>query len=483
MTMAGISFSSNAQGTRESDAEPRGAAKPLTMSQATMPETVVFLLMREIKLADSTEKAVELRNELQTWRGFAHERRRKVNNAWSKPQEFARKREVFAKYLADAQDELKGAKTDTEKKAAQTKANAKILQATRSWQDPLMQTYLTGLANLRAGKPDPAIAQAKDCVQAAPFVPAFQQLYGASLLAKGRALDAASPLASAIQLKADRDSISLLRQALGKVPGTQIKNPVFLHGQEVLKAAEAANPNAKPATVDLARLAPPLPGRAGSGATTAMLPTPAFDRLVFRQSNGVAVSSNTLLVDEMLANAAEIYVRLDADTYVPAKIRPLAPAGKTNPKPLPLALVTVDGYAFTPATGDKSTVFQDGQRAAGSPVGVLREMGAAPRALRGRLDVSKAGVVSFAGELLPGESATAILTPEGHLAGMLLGRTDIAVEHGGPATFVPLSDLLPLLDPLRKGPTTRSTTKGPPPKPVAGNSFTVVGIVTETFEK
>jgi len=466
--------------------ESSGSASPapLTAAKATVPETVIYGQMREIRLTTSTDRAVELRQALQTWRGYAHERRRKVDGAWVLPREFARKREAVTRMLTEAQDLLKSAKTDTEKQAAQTRTNAKILQAAQAWQDPLTRTYLMGLANFRAGKNDHALTQAKDCVTAAPFLPGFQQLYGASLLKKDRPLDASAALALAVRLRNDRDSVSLLRQALGKVPGIHINGAVFKQAQETLQAAQAAsNSTTPPPPVDPAKLAPPLPqsGRPGSTTRTQLpFPLPAFDRLTFRQAVAVPVASNALLLDSALADATELYVRLGTDLYATAKVRRVTAGTRT--KPLPLTLVTVDGVEFTPISGDKETVFQDGQRAVGSAVGVLMEMGMSSRPLRGRLSV-KDGVTGFGGELLPGESAAPVLTAEGQLAGMLLGRTDVTAEHGGPATFVPLADLLPLLEQARKAAPTTRPAKGPAPKPAPGQSFTVIGVMAETFEK
>ncbi|MCL2701531.1 MAG: hypothetical protein FWE88_07540 [Phycisphaerae bacterium] len=475
-----VAVSSGAQESRETGAEPRGGVVPaLTVSQATVPETVVFIHMRE--MLASPEKAMKLREELRKWRGFAHERRRNVDGEWVKPAEFARKRAVVAKFLAEAQEELKSpGKTDAEKNAAQAKANAKILQAAQTWQDPLTRTYLMGLANLRAGKPDRAYAQSKECVKSAPFIAAFQQVHGASQM-KDRPLDASAALASAVRLKADRDGVSLLRQAIGKVPGTQINSAAFKQCQETLRAAEAvAGSAARPVAVDVTKLSPPLPGKAAaSTALGRLLPTPAFDRMTFRQASAVAVTPNMLLLDVALADAAELYVKLGTDLYAPARIRRVTLPAKATP--LPLMLVTVDGYTFTPVACDKSVTFQDGQRVSGGGLGVLLEMGSAPRGIRGRLGVAAEGAVTFGGELLPGEAATALLTSEGQLAGMLLGRTDIAVEHGGPATFVPLADLLPLLDQARKSSAAPSS-KAPPPKPVTGQTFVVIGVMTERFE-
>lgn len=474
---------------------------PMTISQASMPESVAFFYMRELQTVPASRVA-EIREEVQQWRGFVHDRLRKVGNQWARPDAFKHKRDVFTKYMLEASQELKPTKTDgekrsapkteAEKRSAAAKAGVKVMQAALAWEDPVMRDYLVALATLRAGNAQRAQTAAADCVKVAPFVPAFQELHGMTLLASDKPMEAVVALTNAARLRSDRETLALLKQSLDKVPGNEITDSRYKAGQAILTQMTSSSSSfASSSSVDLLKVTPPLPGKSASsysllgGNMGSLLPTPAFDRLTYRQGVGLPVTKNGLLVDAAtLEGAVDIFVRIDSDTYVPAKVKKLSVSSKA--KLPPLALVTVDGYEFTPVDLAKESAIEDGLRVGSFGLGLYVEMGVTPRGVRGRITIARDGSITMGSELQPGETTAPVLTNDDKLCGMLLGRTDISVDDGGPAKFLSIKDLQPLFDLLKKPGVSGSgisSSKTVTTRPAEGKTFTVVTIVPELFDR
>ena len=462
----------------------------MTVSQASMPESVAFVYMREL-LTAPTSRLVEIREELQQWRGFVHDRLRKVGNQWARPDTFKHKRDVFTKYMLEASQELKPAKTEAEKRSAATKAGVKVMQAALAWEDPVMRDYLVAMANLRAGNAQRAETIAADCVKAAPFVPAFQELHGMTLMTIDKPMEAVVALTSAARLRNGLEALTLLKHAMDKVPGNQITDSRYKTAQAILtQLSPSSSSYGSGSSIDMRKVTPSLPGKSASSYSllgsnvVGLLPTPAFDRLTYRQGVGLPVTKNGLLVDAMtLEGAVDIFVRIDSDTYVPAKVKKLSVGSKT--KLPPLALVTVDGYEFTPVDVAKELAIEDGLRVGSFGLGLYVEMGITPRGVRGKITIARDGSVTMGSELQPGETAAPVLTNDGKLCGMLLGRTDISADDGGPAKFLSIKDLQPLLDLLKKPGVSGSgsSSKTVTTRPAEGKTFTIVTIVPELFDK
>ena len=134
--------------------ESTATRAPFTIQQATFPETVIFTLMRKLPLVEGTT-AADTRKEIETWRAFAHDRKRKVDDAWLAPQEFKRRRDLFTSHLKDAQElRPKGAPRRRDGQGCrgpsqrEERQHAKVMQAAVVWGDPLLRDFLTGVAEL-----------------------------------------------------------------------------------------------------------------------------------------------------------------------------------------------------------------------------------------------------------------------------------------------------------------------------------------------
>ena len=144
------------------------------------------------------------------------------------------------------------------------------------------------------------------------------------------------------------------------------------------------------------------------------------------------VGTGTLLVDAAaLDGAIAIYVQIEPGTLVTAQVRKTTVTrGSKLP---PLALLTVTDAVFKPVAGDKSTAFEAGQNASIYSTSLYAEMGTQMRQIRTRLkSVDTEGRMKLTSAMLPGDSASPVISTEGVLLGFAAARTDVMVESGGP---------------------------------------------------
>ncbi|MCK4277197.1 MAG: hypothetical protein KAX78_11815, partial [Phycisphaerae bacterium] len=322
------------------------------------PEVIVFSLMRSLAARPGGPARPAVRQYIRRWQIAAHDRKRNIGQQrWVAPREFIRRRQVFQRYLAEAEELYKQIKHKSAKPkgkdkpdttAAQAKAHAKLWGAAGIWADPLLRDFLMALAWVEANNLPSAQKQFARCRTEAPHVAGFHQGYGMILLELNQPLKALEALTQALRLKPDAPAVvSLALRAAKRIPGSQTHNPIYIEAATLLRDHVAARP--KKSRSDRAGgiqwLMPGKPWRVASGT----LPTPPYDRLVFTQAVAVPVGPSALLVDaEAVADALEIYVRIDDRTLVPAKLRRRSSRIGRSDTTVTLTLLTLEDYVFTP---------------------------------------------------------------------------------------------------------------------------------------
>jgi tetratricopeptide (TPR) repeat protein len=498
--------------------------RPFSPDKATTPQTQVFYYMRGLS-GSSSLTLDELRSNILRYRTLAQDRKRRGLRAddWVAPDEFRRHREVYTQLLKDAADALHPKDTHTgthtppvgtgsgvlSAQAKQKKNEAACLQkldkAAQSWPDAAFRNFLMGLAYLQStdaqGKKDKlgaAESAFKDCCNLAPRVAGFHQARGETLTELGRHLEATAEFTMAARLATDsKQAMTRLNTAMAKVPGTEITRTEYLQAKEFFRQNEA-NPTSGgggwspgglggngnvwlvPAKAGRSWATINIPVSPPTGNANPSLPTPPYDRLLFRQAVGVPVGKNTLLLDaDTIKDALEITVQIDDRTLATAKVTRTGGDGKTPP----LTVITVTGYEFTPLGGDKKTTFKAPIAAHVYAANAYEEMGQNIRDAKCKIKaIDAAGNPKVDDKLQAGEAAAAIVTDDGILAGFLAGKTDVTADDGGANKFYPLKDILPLMGgggsggwtPGGSGATTTA-------KPATGKFFLVHIVLGETF--
>jgi tetratricopeptide (TPR) repeat protein len=313
----------------------------------------------------------------------------------------------------------------------------KLEAATRSWADPLIRNFLAAIVQYHQDSFPQAEALFRKCADDAPLVAAFHQGHGLTLLQMDRASQALVELLCALELQPDsRDLLQDVDRAMKKVPGAEVKNAAYLQAQKVLALYDDADKKAFPSR-GISWL---MPGREWTTRSES-LPTPAYDRLVFRQALGVAVGKRTLLVDAAaVKDALELYVQIDEQTVAPASMRRIS-FGSSRVAPV-LVPVFVGGYEFTPPTlaDDANHAPSQGQVVAYA-LPSYPDFGSTFRKIPGQFGKPAAsGTPALTVTLAPGDAAGPVFTADGAtLLGFLAGKIDPAVEGGGADAFWPLA--------------------------------------------
>ena len=358
----------------------------------------------------------------------------------------------------------------------------KLDLAAKTWPDPLIRDFLMGVVAYHRDDYTQADGFFRKCVDAEPFIAAFHQGRGLVLLGNDHPLWAIEELLAALSLWPDsRDLLGDIQQAMKKVPGTSIKDPIYLQAQKIL-ALYTDLPTRTYSTGGVSWL---MPGREWSQRGES-LPTPPYDRLAFRQGAAVPIAKNSLLVDAaVLKDSLEVFVRIDANTVAPAYARRTGAYGRGAP---PLAILTVPGYEF-----DVPGTLEEGNRVAAegtvSAVAVpfYAEMGSLSRRVTGKAGgAATDGSVIVSATLSPGESASPVFAADGTLIGFLAAKIDIAQEGGGPDRLIPVSQLSTLLKQTRAAAPDHSTygrvKRTPSPRAAPGETFLVTAICGETLD-
>ena len=467
--------------------------RPFTADDATLPDSIVFMLMRD--MASSTGLSRQsLAEHVNRWKIAAHDRNRRTGPDWASPEQFAARRAAFAERLKQAQDLAKEARgSEWKDRSSQRMDRRKLLaaiarlnSAAPQWPDPLLREFLMGLVALKAEQYEVAAGRFRNCVQTAPRVPAFRQAYGRAMLELKRYATALTELTELLRLApGSPEAMELLEEAMQKTPGGLIKDPAYVEARKLLDEYEARE------TRGYSRAGETwlMPGRPWSVSETLLLPTPPYDRLVFRQGVAVPVGESTLIVDaRVLEGAEDIFIRLGPETLVAAD-RSGSSFGSSGRKKEPLALVRAEGVVFTPLKFERDTPPRAGQPVTLYGLSIYEEMGRAVRQIQTTVGkVGDDGTFEPADGLLAGEAAGPVISTDGRLLTFLAGKTDIEVEDGGKGLAIPPADFAKLIPRTSRGKSSYRTygragrKKSAEPLAVTGRAFVVYATAVEKPE-
>ena len=474
------------------------------LSRVTRPESIIFMLMRNLDATPPGDKANDLRKQIEQWQIAAHDRKRKTTGKWYTPGDFTRRRQAYTRRLAEANDFAKQArairgdtaKEKAERSALETEANRHLVDAARAWPDSLIRYFLTGIAYYRSKSYQQAISAFGECCRQAPRVAAFHQGYGMALMDANRQTDGLASFIRALQLQPDsHDALEMVIKGMQAVPGSQTRSVPYQRAVKLRRLyADTSAPRSGSSYNRGTRWLMPQKGSSYSRGWTdreGTLPTPPYDRLVFMQAVGVPVAKDTLLVDESIVkNALAVFIQIDETTIVPAAGRRTTSyrSYRTTPASVPLTTVRVEGHAFTPAVGAEPPKPAAGADVVLYGLGVFEEMGSEVRAVPARIaTVADDGAIKITEALSAGDATGPILTPQGRLLGFIAGKTDATGTNGGPDVTIQYAQIAPLIEKLQKASRSysgygRVKRQQAQPAPAGGKFFTVHAIFSETFE-
>jgi tetratricopeptide (TPR) repeat protein len=509
---------------------------PFSPSKATLPDTAAYYCMRG--MAGSSASLDDSRANLQKYLIMAqdHKRRGAREDEWITSDQFRRLRGLYVQRLKEASEALNPkANTPTgkvatplsaaantalqkvEQKKAEAECMKKLNQAAMGWQDPAIRSFLMGLVYMQSKNPEGkndklGLAEAcfRECIAIEPHVAGFHQARGEAFSEMGRSRDAVAEFAMVVRLLPNSTLASdRLNAAMIKAQGVDITSPEYLQAKEVVEQHQGSissggsgSLSGRSGNVWLMPVKSgggwPATGLSTTGAPAGILPsntkenlalpTPPYDRLLFRQALAVPVGKNTLLVDgdalkdvllEGLTHTLlEVKVQIDDRTLATAKVSKIG-GDKNN---LPLAVLTVSGYEFTPLGGDKTTKFKIPMSAHLYAANAYEEMGQTVRQVDFKVKVPDAnGGPKIDEKVLPGETAAAVVSDDGVLAGFLGGKTDVSAEGGGANVFYPLKDILPLIGSRSRASGGLGGSTASPLKQAPGKCFLVHIVLGETF--
>ena len=475
------------------------------IADATRPEPIAFVNMRSLMVAAAGPDSDDLRQQVDRWQIAAHDNKRKAGAKWLSPADYVRKRKAYLGYLEEARKYQRktwrpgSSKPETlQQQRNRTAAMSRLYAAAKTWADPSLRVFLLGVVAYHRRQWATAEEYFASCTRALPRVAMFHQARGIALSAAGRPVEAMDELAITLRLRpGDRDAIRLLKRAMAKVPGKDIRSKAYLDADKLLNI------------YDLKRLGRPTrsrgikwlaPGKSWT-ARDKTLPVPTMDRLTFRQAVAVPVGPQALLVDaDAVADALAVHVRIDENTLVVGKARSASGSSTTTTRRL--ALVTVTGIEFTPVGADIDKAkpkdpnappdkppLAKGQAVTVYGLGVWEQMGSRVRKVPATIKkVAEDGTVSrISARLLPGEAAGPILTGDNRLVGFLAPRTTVKVHNGGPHKFIPLARMAQLIKRGRRRSSSSSKylrkDAKTAPTPAGGSFFVVYVTAGEKFEQ
>ncbi len=472
--------------------------RTFSIERAMLPEPVIFLFMRNLKSMPAGTAAFELSESIKRWRALAHDGKRNVGvNQWLAPTEFIRRQETFESLAGEAlklyRDATSRRPKNRREKAERNRkiatSNVKLQQAARTIADPLLRTFMVGVAAYEAKNFSLAEAQFRKCVRLAPRIAAFHQGRALAMTQLKRELDSLEAFSTVLTLQPDTvEAVRLAREAIKKVPGAYMQRPSF---QKLTRQLSQYTDSSSRRAYSTTKTTWLLPGKVVR-TRDHELPRLPYHRLVFRQAVGVPVGPSSLLVDaEAVANALEVFIRVDDGTLVRGDVRRSRYYGRGKKKP-PVVIVNVADYTFTPVkVGGKdedAPTFEKGQTVVTCGLGLFEEMGRGVRKIPGTItEVGKDGMLAVSMRLAAGEAASPLVTPDGVLAGFLAGKTDAQSDDGGDDSFIPLSVI--------EGVVKRSSAKYRPsggygrvkrtvePLQASGQFFVVYATCAEKFDK
>ena len=477
-----------------------------SITEATLPEPIVFMLCRQIELGGQ-EASAGLGQSLNQYRSYAHEGRRKISNDWATRVELTRMRAEFQKHLDLATRLAQSAGraapgrggnygTGAAAQAAQDReiqrtrdlaeAFGELLLAARVFPDMDMRDLLQGDLELRKSNWQPAELRFRRLASQAPLVAAYHQGRAMALIGLKLPMDALDEAMLTVQLRTDSlTAFQLLQKAMQAMPGSELQNPKYQAAKALLDRYEMPKPPAKASTAGIEWL---MPGKSWTNPNDT-LPVPPYDCIVAKQALAVPIGEDRLLMDaEELANAEIIYVELAPGQYVRAD-QVKATGAAAAPTDVPLAILRVTDARFTPVAINPAALVA-GKPAAARAVNLYRQMGDEIRTWQAVLAPDGLKLVKGT---LPGETTGVIFADEA-VANFVLGRTDVEDPQCGQSAIILPAALQTFVAPLMKaGPRSvysGSYSSGGPklkvaaaPAPSKGKAFVVhilCGVAPET---
>lgn len=433
-----------------------GGAVYWDSSACTLPEAMLFMLARQEQagFADSppdTTSAVQLNQ----WRIYAHEGRRKLGSDWLTRPDQRRRRAAYDKALRDADDVIRQAHSvygqtpadQARRKDLEAKATKAVKDAIALWPDPIIQDFLSGVTDLQAKDFTDAEAHFRRCCQAEPLVAAFHQGRGLALAGLKRPMPVLTEFVAAVALRDDNyELLQTLETAMKDVPGTKTSDAVYLQAQAILDRYE-----------------PPKNPYRSYGGTPWMMPgprswqwrddqgfTPPYDRVVTRQTIGVPIADNVLIVDEEAIRSADLlYVEIAPGKVVYAEPMQRGLGSTTAKTTAYLAGIKVTDATFTPVEMDKLADPKKGQELTLKTVNCYRQMGTAIRSPISSVGEAAERTIELKKSLQPGESMAAAFAGE-DFVGFVSGRTDFEAEDFGNSSLFKAADLAAAIDPIKR---------------------------------
>ena len=434
------------------------AERPFAPDKATRPESIAFMLMRKLATMPPGPDAYQLRKQIDQWRIYAHDRKRRGGLQWVSPKEFAAQCAAYADLLKEAQG-LATAATRARQGGGRGQVSAKewagamnkLKDAAMKWPDPLLRDFLLGLAALQAKEYNVAADRFRSCSEAAPRVGGFRQGYGLAQTALRQHIAAVSEFTAVLRLQpGSRDAIELLQEAMKKTPGAMTKDPAFVAAQELLNEYE--RPPEGQSSYYRRRQVWLMPGRPWYVQERSLLPSPPCDRLVFRQGVAVPIDKETLMLDAaVVKDAEEVFIRVNSQTVVGARIKKPSYMGP-QVKAGALAFVRAEGVEFTPLKFDKAVRPGKGQDVTFYGLSLYEEMGEAVRQVRTMVkSVDKDGAFKLGAGAIAGEAAGPVVTADGRLLGFVADKTDVKADGGGQGLAMPPAETADLIGRIGSG--------------------------------
>jgi len=442
-------------------------------TKATLPEPIVFMLTRRLELLKELQDD-SARQSLKQWIIAAHDKKRKVGNAWLTRQQQRRRRIIFETHLQKGNALLRQARSivirtpadRTKKKHLIQKAEHHFTIAVRAFPDDVIADFLTGILELRHKRYERAEMRFRRCCQAEPLVAAFHQGRALALMKLNRPLAALSEFMFVLKLRDDTFlSLEMLQNALKKTPGAKLSDPLYIKAKKLLERYQAPPKPNRYKRKGLTWLMPAEGWQSRSWTYTNpshfpnrhtgiklrieiderfSLMSPPYDRIIAKQGLAIPVSSNVLIVDKnAIADAKLIYIQISPEEIVQGKVigqRYRISSNRKVPE-LPLGLITTSRANFVPVCLVEPSKMKTGADLTIYAVNLYRQMGSSIRT-----DSAKTGSITKAGKpkldkaLLPGEPLGAVFMGES-LAGLFTGRTEVEAIGCGKSTFIPSADL------------------------------------------
>ncbi len=491
--------------TTPSASAGRAWTKVYSIDDVTSPEPILFMFMRKLEGASPGMDSFRVRKQVEQWQIAAHEQKRKVGGKWVDRTYFPTRRNNYEELLKDCRAtvlSLRRMRIKTQRQKAtqlalKKKLGTKLTEAARSWPDPQIRLFLTGVAHLRTDDFARASSVFRTCAEQTPLVAAYHQGHGMSLMGLKRPTNALEAFVKMLRLRPESAlAVQLVTDAVKKVPGMDIKKPIYKEATVMLSEYRQGSSSRKRSggTMWL------MPDKRPWSSPDDTLPTPTYDRLAFRQAVGVPIGTKTLLVDKaVIKDAIEVVVQIDDGKVVPGRIRRISYYGRKE-DPAPLAMVSIDGFELTSVVGEIDTKFRSSKEkpkpkfTAETDVTIHSlahyvEMGGAVRKASGHIKSVKAdGEIELAGTLLPGDAAGPVLTRGGELVGFLTGRIDASSAGGSKSQFIEMAQIEPLIVRARRSSRAYSSISGYDravrkitPRKLEGNTFVVYGVFGERF--